>query len=65
MFDFEFYNVFIFYLVRKEDYDTFKNSVEENFDGLLKIINHKSTASTHAFLVQKQKCCQIKTLLPD
>ena len=29
MFDFEFYNVFIFYLVRKEDYDTFKNSVEE------------------------------------
>ena len=51
MFDFEFYNVFIFYLVRKEDYDTFKNSVEENFDGLLKIINHKSTASTHAFIV--------------
>ena len=50
MFGFEFCNVFIFYLVRKEDYDTFKNSVEENFD-LLKIINHKSTASTHAFLV--------------
>lgn len=52
MFGFEFCNVFIFYLVRKkEDYDTFKNSVDENFDDLIKIINHKSTASTHAFLV--------------